>query len=48
MQVKFGKHIIRCDVKCVDISDLPCTEIDFVEDLKEAHKLAKSDWFTNQ
>jgi choline kinase len=36
------------DVYYVDISDLPCTEIDFVEDLEEAHKLAKSDWFTNQ
>ena len=28
-----------------DISDLPCIEIDFVEDLEKAHELVKSDWF---
>lgn len=33
------------DVYYINISDLPCTEIDFVEDLKEAQKLTKSDWF---
>ena len=28
-----------------DVSDLPCIEIDFIEDLEKAHKLVKSDWF---
>jgi choline kinase len=28
-----------------DISDLPCIEIDFVEDLEKAHDLVKLDWF---
>jgi choline kinase len=36
------------EVHYIDISVLPCIEIDFVEDLEEAQKLAKSDWFTNQ
>jgi choline kinase len=29
----------------VDVSDLPCIEIDFIEDLEKAHELVKSDWF---
>ena len=28
-----------------DVSDLPCIEIDFTEDLEKAHELVKSDWF---
>jgi choline kinase len=28
-----------------DVSDLPCIEIDFIEDLEKAHELVKSDWF---
>ena len=28
-----------------DVSDLPCIEIDFIEDLEKAHKLVQSDWF---
>ena len=28
-----------------DISDLPCIEIDFVEDLDKAKELVDSDWF---
>ena len=28
-----------------DVSELPCIEIDFIEDLEKAHKLVKSDWF---
>lgn len=28
-----------------DVSDLPCIEIDFIEDLKKARELVKSDWF---
>ena len=33
------------DIYYEDISDLPCIEIDFVEDLEKAQKLVKSDWF---
>lgn len=40
--------LTEMEVHYIDISDLPCIEIDFVEDLEEAQKLAKSDWFTNQ
>ena len=32
-------------VYCEDVSDLPCIEIDFIEDLEKAHELVKSDWF---
>ncbi|MBC8346400.1 MAG: phosphocholine cytidylyltransferase family protein [Candidatus Marinimicrobia bacterium] len=28
-----------------DVSDLPCIEIDFIEDLEKARELVKSDWF---
>lgn len=28
-----------------DVSDFPCIEIDFIEDLEKAHELVKSDWF---
>lgn len=28
-----------------DVSDLPCIEIDFIEDLKKARELVHSDWF---
>lgn len=28
-----------------DVSDLPCIEIDFAEDLERAEELAESDWF---
>ena len=28
-----------------DISDLPCIEIDFIEDLEKARELVNSDWF---
>ncbi|MDP6456552.1 MAG: phosphocholine cytidylyltransferase family protein [Candidatus Marinimicrobia bacterium] len=31
-----------------NVSDLPCIEIDFAEDLEKAEKLAGSDWFRNQ
>ncbi|MFQ6607378.1 MAG: NTP transferase domain-containing protein [Fidelibacterota bacterium] len=34
------------DVYYTDISDLPCTEIDFVEDLELAQTLVKSKWYT--
>jgi choline kinase len=40
--------LTEMEVHYIDISVLPCIEIDFVEDLEEAQKLAKSDWFTNQ
>lgn len=33
------------DIYYEDISDLPCIEIDFVEDLEKAQKLVKSNWF---
>ena len=33
------------DIYYEDISDLPCIEIDFVEDLEKAQELVKSDWF---
>ena len=28
-----------------DVSDLPCIEIDFIEDLEKARELVQSDWF---
>lgn len=34
-------------VHFVDISDLPCIEIDFAEDLEEARVLAYTKWFLN-
>ena len=33
------------DIYYEDISDLPCIEIDFAEDLEKAQKLVKSNWF---
>ena len=40
-------HPILSDEKAYyeDISDLPCIEIDFVEDLDKAKELVDSDWF---
>jgi choline kinase len=28
-----------------DVSDLPCIEIDFIEDLEKARELVQSNWF---
>ena len=33
------------DIYYEDVSDLPCIEVDFIEDLEKAQKLVKSDWF---
>ena len=35
-------------VHYVDVSDLPCIEIDFLEDLDKAAELATSDLFKDQ
>lgn len=36
------------EVYCCDISDLPCIEIDFLEDLEKANIIVNSDWFKDQ
>jgi len=33
-------------VHYVDVSDLPCIEVDFLEDLNRARDLARSEWFS--
>ena len=40
-------HPLMADHKVYyeDVSDLPCIEIDFIEDLEKARKLVNSDWF---
>tara|TARA_B100000029_G_scaffold430980_2_gene442310 strand:- start:6042 stop:6779 length:738 start_codon:yes stop_codon:yes gene_type:complete len=38
----------ECEVYFIDISDLKCIEIDFIEDLKKANKLASSGLFEDQ
>ena len=37
-----------CHIYYSDVSDLPCIEIDFVEDLEKAAELATLDRFRNQ
>lgn len=36
------------DLVYVDMSDLPCTEIDFIEDMEKANELAGSSWFFDE
>ena len=40
--------LANIELHYVDVSDLPCIEIDFVEDLDKAVELATSDLFKNQ
>ena len=40
--------LANIELHYVDVSDLPCIEIDFVEDLDKAAELATSDLFKSQ